>query len=261
MERFLNRVWATLASGIDAATTTLPLTAGHGARFGTIPAGDKVRIVFLDAANNVSEVAYVTAISGDNATIVRGQDGTVGVAHLAGDRIEHRIGKSTMEAFDQFPSGTRMLFNQTDAPVGWTKDATASLNNTALRLVTGAVGSGGSQAFTTSFGGVISGTVNSGGAGTSGATTLTASQIPSHGHYLWVQTLTRQDTWNEPLATGDGNGVTGEDTGTTGWVTDKIQNTGGGGSHTHTTPNHTHTFTGTTNLAVKYVDVIIASKD
>ncbi len=104
MELFLNRVFATLAAGIDDTTTTLPLTAGHGARFGTIGAGNKVRIVFLDAAANVSEIAYMTAISSDTATIERAQDGSTAVAHLAGERIECRIGKSTLESLLQLLS-------------------------------------------------------------------------------------------------------------------------------------------------------------
>jgi len=101
MELFLNRVWATLASGINNSQTNLPLTTGHGARFGTIGAGDKVRIVFLDATLNVSEIVYATAVSGDTLTITRGQDGTIGATHLAGDRIECRIGKSTMDILTQ----------------------------------------------------------------------------------------------------------------------------------------------------------------
>lgn len=101
MELFLNRVWATLSAGVDGAVTVLPLTAGHGARFGAIPAGNKVRIVLLDASSNVSEIMYATAIAGDNLTVTRGQDGTAGAAHLAGDRIEVRIGKSTMDSLMQ----------------------------------------------------------------------------------------------------------------------------------------------------------------
>lgn len=101
MELFLNRIFATLAAGIDDVTTTLPLTTGHGARFGTIGSGNKVRIVFLDAANNVSEVAYMTAITGDTATITRAQDGSTAVAHLAGDRIDARVGKITLEGMLQ----------------------------------------------------------------------------------------------------------------------------------------------------------------
>lgn len=117
-ELFLNRVFATLASGIDASTTSLPLTTGHGARFGTIANGNKVRIVFLDASSNVSEVAYMTAISGDTATITRGQDGTSGASHLAGDRIEVRIGKSTLDSLTQKASAGTDAIAETHAATG-----------------------------------------------------------------------------------------------------------------------------------------------
>lgn len=50
---------------------------------------------------------------------------------------------------DTFPSGTSMLFQQTAAPTGWTKQTTH--NDKALRVVTGTVGTGGSLAFTTAF--------------------------------------------------------------------------------------------------------------
>ena len=47
-----------------------------------------------------------------------------------------------------FVSGTRLLFQQATAPIGWTKDATASLDDSALRIVsTSAAGSGGSASF------------------------------------------------------------------------------------------------------------------
>jgi hypothetical protein len=48
------------------------------------------------------------------------------------------------------PAGTKMVFNQTAAPTGWTKDS--NHDNKALRLVNGTVGTGGSTAFTTVFG-------------------------------------------------------------------------------------------------------------
>jgi microcystin-dependent protein len=133
-----------------------------------------------------------------------------------------------------FPSGTRMLFHQTAAPTGWTKDASAY--NHALRLVGGTVGSGGSAAFTTAFASqAVSGTV--------GNTTLTEAQIPAHTHGFTASVT-------------DGNGPTGS--GATRAQTTSAsttQSTGGGQSHTHT-------FTGNAiNLAVQYVDVIIAQKD
>ena len=51
---------------------------------------------------------------------------------------------------EPFPSGTSMLFQQTSAPTGWTKQTTH--NDKALRIVTGSVGTGGSVAFSTDLG-------------------------------------------------------------------------------------------------------------
>ena len=46
--------------------------------------------------------------------------------------------------------GTRMLFQQTAAPTGWTKDTTH--NDKALRIVSGTASSGGTLSFSTVFG-------------------------------------------------------------------------------------------------------------
>lgn len=45
------------------------------------------------------------------------------------------------------PSGTRMLFHQSNAPPGWVKDV--NFNDRALRVVTGGIGFGGTVAFST----------------------------------------------------------------------------------------------------------------
>jgi hypothetical protein len=45
------------------------------------------------------------------------------------------------------PPGTAMLFQQTTAPIGWTKQTTH--NDKALRVVSGAASSGGTNAFST----------------------------------------------------------------------------------------------------------------
>jgi hypothetical protein len=136
------------------------------------------------------------------------------------------------------PSGTAMLFAQTAAPTGFTKSTTH--DNKALRVVSGAASSGGSVAFTTAFASqAVSGSV-----GTSGATTLSTSQIPSHSHDV------PKKGCGPGMAFEGGVGFCG--------VYIATQNTGGGGSHTHTGG----TFTGTAiNLAVSYVDVIIATKN
>jgi len=135
------------------------------------------------------------------------------------------------------PSGSKMLFQQTSAPTGWTKDTTH--NNKALRVVSGTASSGGTVAFTTAF---ASQTVS----GTVGNTTLDISQIPSHTHDIKYVAYTAAGG-NDIGAMSPGGSTTTNST--------MIQSKGGGGSHTHT-------FTGTAiDLAVQYVDLILATKD
>ena len=74
---------------------------------------------------------------------------------------------------EPFPSGTRMIFNQTAAPTGWTKSG--NTDNRALRTVTGTVGSGGSIGFTN----VLNNSVTTSGGSVSNHS-LTGTQIPSH---------------------------------------------------------------------------------
>jgi hypothetical protein len=157
----------------------------------------------------------------------------------------------TTAATSEFTSGTVMLFAQTAAPTGWTKN-TSTGNNTALRLVTGTASTGGSVDFTTAFASQTpSGTVSV--SGSAGSTTLSTPQIPSHFH--WVQ---RVDTGTVNFAISGGvNGV--ENTGT---EARRTGSTGGGGSHNHPLTISSSTFSGNAiNLAVKYVDVIRATKD
>jgi hypothetical protein len=142
-------------------------------------------------------------------------------------------------AWAYLPSGTAMMFAQTAAPTGWTKSTTH--DNKALRVVSGTASSGGSVAFTTAFASqAVSGTV--------GGTALTVAQMPQHQH-LW------------------GASVFGAQSGSSAQLLD-VPTYDGTGTKQGATENqgsnatHTHTFTGTAiNLAVSYVDVIIATKD
>jgi hypothetical protein len=146
------------------------------------------------------------------------------------------------------PSGTRMLFQQTTAPTGWTKDVAAGLNNKALRLVNGAVGSGGTVAFTDAF-------KSQAVAGTVGGTALTVAQLPAHTHRLQNSA---GGSFTDPLNPGS-NGFASLDA-ATGYLTTSdsawfAELTGNGDTHSHS-------FTGTAiNLAVAYVDLIVAVKD
>lgn len=144
-----------------------------------------------------------------------------------------------------FPSGTVMLFAQTSAPSGWTKDTTL-YNNSALRVVTGTASTGGSVDFTTAFASQTPTITISAISGTAGATTLTTPQIPSHTH---------------PQGGAAGNATQPGGGGTT-YSQNVTGATGGGGSHDHPFSFTSGTATSSAiNLAVKYVDVIRAAKD
>lgn len=172
---------------------------------------------------------------------------------------------------DAFPSGTVLVFAQTAAPTGWTKSTTH--NDKALRVVSGAASSGGSVAFTTAF-------ASQAVAGTVGATTLDASQIPSHTH---TGTTSAAGSHNHQTGNPDtgGGAYFGTATASSGSASNRDALVGGlinnatyvtstVGNHTHTFTSdatggggsHTHSFTGTAiNLAVQYVDVILATKN
>jgi hypothetical protein len=138
-----------------------------------------------------------------------------------------------------------MLFAQTSAPTGWTKN-TSTGDNSALRVVTGSASTGGSVGFTSAFSSSTALSISA-ISGSAGSTTLTTPQIPSHNH---------------PVPQGGGPGINPR---TQGFREDynggnsSTNNTGGGGGHTH--PFSFSSGSGTVNLAVQYIDVIRASKN
>lgn len=146
----------------------------------------------------------------------------------------------------EFPAGTRLAFQQTTPPTGWTKVTDAAYNNVAFRLVTGSVSSGGSEDFTTAF-------ASRTPTGTVGATTLTASQIPE----LSGQVLAGDGAGAGATIAANSRGFAGN-SGNTGFVSNsgliKVNNSGGGGSHTHTWTGDALSF------AVKYRDFVLAEK-
>jgi len=135
-------------------------------------------------------------------------------------------------------SGTKQVFHQTAAPTGWTKltatgTGSASIDNVCLRCITGTItnGVGGTVAMTTAL------------ASQSVAShTLATNELAAHTH---VQATPCFPEIVNPIYTGYS------------CVSDcamcscATTSAGGGAGHTHTA----------IDLAVKYVDVIVASKD
>lgn len=148
-----------------------------------------------------------------------------------------------------FASGTKMLFQQSTAPTGWTKDTTH--DDKALRVVTGTAGSGGTNAFST-LDATAAGTVNTSVSGSIGGTALSNSQLPNN--WYWKSNTPGGDRL-------DNHANSNYTARLPDWQTYRIQ--GGGGTHTHSLSlTATSTFTGSANgLDVQFVDVIIATKD
>lgn len=147
------------------------------------------------------------------------------------------------------PAGTVMIFGQTAAPTGFTK--LIDQDNAALRVVSGTASSGGSVNFSTAFASQTpTGSVSiSAITGSAGNTTLATTQIPSHAH-----TVGRGNPSPSGNNASPGNFSTTFNTGSE----------GGGLAHSHpfSFSSGSATFTGNAlNLAVKYVDVIRATKN
>lgn len=157
------------------------------------------------------------------------------------------------------PDGTTMVFRQTTAPIGWTKNT--SLTDYALRLVSGSVTTSSDSSFSSILGADFDFTWPN--------ATLSSSQIGSHTHGVrYDDDSTGEsepyDAHSTPLS-GSGNFVV-----TTGGSYDLVNTvntyiaTGGTetdptGSTSPTAQPHTHTSVLATGI--KYVDVCFCIKD
>jgi len=148
------------------------------------------------------------------------------------DEDGNEIALTAAGSINAFPATTSILFYQSAAPAGWTKDVAGALNNTALRLVTSTAwvgGAAGATPFSTVFG---SGKVTA-------SHVLSVAEMPSHTH---------------PAASGSfitnnpGSGVYVGDSG--GDAQANTGSTGGGSGHVHDV-----------TMDLNYIEVIRATKD
>jgi hypothetical protein len=140
--------------------------AYQGIGTGTTPndnTGDSLLIGAVKVNSNFQEI-YNALGDGSNinfnqTTTITAGNGLTGGGDLSANRtlnvgagtgIDVAADTISINSSYRFPSGTRMLFQQTFAPTGWTKDTT-SVDNRALRVVSGTAGSGGTTPFTSVF--------------------------------------------------------------------------------------------------------------
>ena len=264
----------------NATTGSQIITIKQGSGSTVNIANGEVKAVYLDGAGSGAAVvdAFTDLNLGGNPTSTTQTAGNNTTRLATTAFVTTAVGNA-----EPFPSGTSMLFQQTSAPTGWTKQSTH--NDKALRLTSGTVGTGGSVAFTTAMAtpavslGSVTGnpgtnqTVSAGNlavsmSGNISNTTLSTNQIPSHEH---TTALGAGGTNHLAIINASVNTQAATFYNLGG-------NTGGGGSH-----NHGHNLSGsmtgaptlsgnvtagnlavaasTATINVQYVDFIIANKD
>lgn len=242
-----------VTSGGTGATTLTGYVKGNGTSAFTAQA---VPIPVSDGGTGA------TTLTSNNVVLGNGTSAPNFVAPGTSGNVLTSNGTTwTSAAAAAFDSGTRMMFAQTAAPTGWTKD-TVNYNNHSLRVVTGTASTGGSVDFTSAFTSQTpAGTVTiTSVTGSAGNTTLSTPQIPSHQHRVFSNASS--DNLHSPTAATPVNLVPSSAGPTTkNAFTNAV---GGSGAHSHpfSFSSGSGSFSGNAiNLAVKYLDVITATKD
>ena len=199
----------------------------------------------------VAGILTATSFSGDGVSLT-----TLNASNISSGTLPDARFPATLPAVSGanltgiFPVGTLMLFQQTSAPTGWTKQTTH--NDKALRVVTGAASSGGTTAFSSVMTSRTPSGSNSGGSVSNH--TLSEAQMPSHQHATYFNGA---DDTNPPRDIGNMT-VWADNAPFSAYAYSDYRGSSNAHAHGFTNP----TFTGTAmDFAVQYIDVIIASKN
>lgn len=222
----------------NVTLTGTPASAAYRAFSGVMTNGDTTWycIVHPGSAWEVGIGTWVTGNILQRTTVLDSSNAGAAVSFAAGSKdifmaLPASIGNILNNTF---PTGTLMLFQQTSAPIYWTKQVTH--NDKALRVVSGTASFGGSNAFSAIMNTTIS-VAN---------TTITNATSASHTHTLSsLLGGTALTTAGGPEGYGGGSGA---HTGIA--ATLSMASVGSDGPHAHTL-----------SMAIAYVDLIIASKN
>ncbi len=264
---------ATDAADAEAAVETRVLKVGG--KFTAVGGSEGGQVEFEKPA---SGTILATDVSVDVDTNLLRVFATVGVAVRQASLDFNKMADGDQK-FITFPAGTRMLFAQATAPVGWTQDTSDNANNRMLRVVAGAGnGVGGSHSpilnnvvpahthgFTT--GGISANHNHSGNTGYVSNDHTHGVNDPGHAHT--VNAYSSSDNGGT-LASGNAQWYAGafgtSSVGTGIWLGGISANhyhafTTGTESQSHTHSGTTDNGSSQTNWTPRYLDLIVCSKD
>jgi hypothetical protein len=132
----------TLAAGLSTSATSITVATGTGSTLmgGVTLAGGNVDqfTIALDPDTALEEIVFVTAVSSDTLTIVRGRAGTSAIAHSGGAAVKHVLTSNDLDYFNTAAdtaltsASTSTLTNKTISLASNTITGTTAQFNTAL---------------------------------------------------------------------------------------------------------------------------------
>jgi len=191
--------------------------------------GRRVRFVGATPGTIYGEIT-VTAFVTDTTVTVAWDSGVLANETITGSYGILSNTNGAIPTVATFPAGTIMAFQQTAAPVGWTKETTH--DDKSFRVVTGTASSGGATAFNSVF----------------GSGKITGAEA-AHTHTITTGVTNSPDGGSNIATAGAG-------------LLNNVTRNAFYDSHTHsgTTAagsSHTHTL----SLDLQFVDLILAAKD
>jgi hypothetical protein len=129
-----------LAAGLSNSATTMIVAAGTASTLlggVSLGAGNvDIFTVALDFDTLNEEIVYITGVSGDTFTIVRGRAGTSAISHTGGATVKHVLSSDDLTTFEATATtavtlnGTQTLTNKTISAASNTLTGVATLTGT-----------------------------------------------------------------------------------------------------------------------------------
>jgi hypothetical protein len=161
----------TLSAALTSSGTSATVVSGTSLLGGVTVSAGEIFTVVIDPDTALEEIVDVSAVSTNTLTIVRGRDGSSGVAHSAGAAVRHMaIGRDYREANTHIEASSG-VHGVTGSVVGTTDTQTLSGKTLTSPTITG------TGAIAGTFTGNLTGNVTGNVSGTAGSATGSAATL------------------------------------------------------------------------------------